>query len=275
MSTEDGPGIRTTVFMKGCPLRCVWCHNPEGISPEHTILYNESKCIKCGTCRNFEGEDRVKNCPAGALVMIGRYCGLDDLVKVIMADSPFYEESGGGVTFSGGECLLQHPFLAEAIPMLKSRGIHVAVDTSGFAPEDVFARIAQLSDLVLFDLKLISDGEHRLYTGQSNGLILRNAVALGKMKVPAWIRIPVIPGMTDSPENIAGIARFVRENMANIERLDLLGYNDLCRADYEKLGVEYPLKDMPRVSRKVMERLKLIAEDSGVGEITISNFEEV
>lgn len=274
MSTEDGPGIRTTVFMKGCPLRCLWCHNPEGLTPEPLLVHNPKKCIGCGTCGNFEGAEKAENCPAGALSLVGRHYQAGELLRIVLADAEFYRDSGGGVTFSGGECLLQHRFLAGFIPRLRACGVHVALDTSGFAGQDVFAGIAQMCDLVLYDLKLISDGEHRRYTGQSNRPILQNAVILGKMRVPVWVRVPVVPGITDAEENIAGIGSFVKAHLPNAERVDLLGYNDLCRADYEKLGMDYPLKDTPRMSREDMERLRLLMlKESGVGEVHISNYE--
>jgi pyruvate formate lyase activating enzyme len=273
MSTEDGPGIRTTVFMKGCPLRCAWCQNPEGLTPDQIIYHDVKKCISCGTCKNFTGADRVKNCPTGSLQAIGKYYGLEELLRVILADRDFYDDSGGGVTFSGGECLLQHRFLAVIIPLLRAEKIHVAIDTSGFAGREAFSDIAGISDLVLFDLKLISEQDHRRYTGQSNAPILENARTLGKMPAPVWIRVPVIPRITDSLDNISGISRFVQENMPNAARVDLLGYNDLCRGDYEKLGIEYPLKDTPRVSRETMSRLKTVMDDTGIGPVNASNYE--
>lgn len=273
LSTEDGPGIRTTVFMKDCPLRCAWCQNPEGLTPDQIIYHEAKKCIGCGTCKGFAGVERVKNCPTGALHAIGKHYGLEELLRVILADRDFYEDSGGGVTFSGGECLLQHRFLTAIIPLLRAEKIHVAVDTSGFAGREAFSAVAKMSDLVLFDLKLISDLDHRRYTGRPNPPILENARILGKLPVPVWIRVPVIPGITDSLENISGISRFVRENMVNVVRVDLLGYNDLCRGDYEKLGMDYPLRDTPRVSREVMERLKAVMEGAGIGPVTISNYE--
>ncbi|MHB8156488.1 MAG: radical SAM protein, partial [Desulfocucumaceae bacterium] len=219
LSTEDGPGIRTTVFMKGCPLRCVWCQNPEGLTPDHIIYHDEKRCIGCGTCKSFTGAEKIKNCPAGALIAIGKYYGLEELLRAILADREFYRDSGGGVTFSGGECLLQHRFLTAIMPLLREEKIHVAIDTSGFAGQEAFTPVAGMSDLVLFDLKLISDRDHLRYTGQSNAPILENARLLGKMPVPVWIRVPVIPGITDSPENISGISRFIRENMANVTRV--------------------------------------------------------
>jgi len=273
MSTEDGPGIRTTVFMKGCPLRCAWCHNPEGLSPEPITLRNSQKCIGCGTCSSYSGAAAVKYCPTGAMSIVGRHYQVDELLQILLADREFYRDSSGGVTFSGGECLSQPRFLAAIIPELQAEKIHVAVDTSGFSAHDVFARIASLADLVLFDLKLFSADEHRRYTGQSNALILENARILGKMPIPVWIRIPIIPGITDSTANIDAISSFVKEYMPNVVRVDLLGYNDLCQADYERLGMAYSLKALSRVSKSTMENLRLIVCEKGINEVYMSNYD--
>jgi len=259
--------------MKGCPLRCIWCHNPEGLSPEPITLRNSQKCIGCGTCNKYTGTAAVKYCPTGAMSIVGRMYQVEELLQILLADREFYSDSGGGVTFSGGECLNQHRFLAAIIPELRSYKIHVAVDTSGFAAHDVFSRIAQLSDLVLFDLKLFSDEEHRRYTGQSNALILENARILGKMQIPVWIRIPIIPGITDSAGNIAPISSFIKEYMPNVVRVDLLGYNDLCKADYARLGLDYSLKDTSRVNLETMENLRLIVSNCGISQVNISNYE--
>lgn len=292
MSTEDGPGIRTNVFMKGCPLSCVWCQNPEGLTDSVHLVHDAARCIGCGRC--------VKNCPTGALAggdsglqfgpacrrcmtcaggcpaaairVIGSRVGLAELVEKLLPDRPFYQHSGGGVTFSGGECLLQHRFLIAIIPGLRAEGIHVCVDTSGFAAPKIFQSVAAEADLVLYDLKLMDDKRHRALTGVSNKTILENAAWLGASGIPAWVRVPVVPGYTDGEENMAAIARFISERMPAVERVDLLGYNDLCVNDYEKLGLDYGLKGTGRVGESDMERLREIMEHCGVTGVTFSNY---
>jgi len=273
LSTEDGPGLRTTIFFKGCPLQCWWCHNPEGIKPEPEVSRNLAKCISCGTCAELTPDLSAEACPTGAYSIIGRQYSLDELMAVSLMDQDFYRHSGGGVTLSGGECLLQHRFLQELIPRLQEAGVKVALDTSGLASSAVFQSVAELVDLVLYDLKLFSEQEHRQYTGQSNRLILENARLLGSMPKPVWVRIPVIPNITDHQGNIEAIGSFIKTYMPNTERIDLLGYNDLCIADYERLGLPYVLTGTPRVTETQMQSLRQILQNSGVKFITCANCE--
>lgn len=293
MSTEDGPGIRTTVFMKGCPLRCLWCQNPEGLSTKPQLVHEPVRCIGCGTCLQncpngalSKGEQGLifgascrlclrcaDNCPARAIRLFGEQVKLGELVKRLLRDKPFYDHSGGGVTFSGGECLLQHRFLRAALAALRSEGIHVCMDTAGYAPPEIFQAAAREADLVLYDLKIMDDARHRLFTGVSNRLILENARWLGSSGIPFWIRVPVVPGHTDSEENIAAMAQFIGEHLGAVKRVDLLGYNDLCRSDYARLHQKYKLEGVPRVSGETMQRLQKIITACGAPLVTISNYE--
>ncbi len=292
MSTEDGPGIRSTVFMKGCPLKCLWCQNPEGLSRQPVLIHEPLRCIGCNSCLENCPQGALRkgerglifgssclrclrcadNCPARAIRVFGEQIELDDLLKRLIRDKPFYKHSGGGVTFSGGECLLQHRFLLAAIPLLKSQGIHVCIDTAGCVSPEIFQAVAREADLVLYDLKIIDDEKHRQFTGLSNVQILENAVWLGGSGVPFWIRVPVVPGYTDSVEDITVMANFIREHLGSVERIDLLGYNDLCTTDYERIGLPYKLKGLPRVEKSAMLRLREIMLTSGARHVTISNY---
>ncbi len=294
MSTEDGPGIRTTVFMKGCPLKCIWCQNPEGLTREIHLVHDRLRCIGCGTCLencptgSITGTEQgllfgsackkclicADGCPANAIKVIGSSITAAELKKIIIQDRPFYDNSGGGVTFSGGECLLQYKFLKSFIPEINKECIHVAIDTAGYSPPEHFTAVAELSDLVLFDLKVMDDREHKKFTGVSNKQILENARLLGRSGVPFWIRIAVIPGCTDSTGNIEAAAAFIEQYMPAVERVDLLGYNDLCRSDYQKLDLNYALNGAGRVKESTMRRFMSIIEGAGVSRVTISNYRE-
>ncbi|MEW5784570.1 MAG: glycyl-radical enzyme activating protein [Bacillota bacterium] len=292
MSTEDGPGIRTTVFMKGCNMRCLWCQNPEGLTTEIHLVHDPRRCIGCGAClencpagavtreaaglRFGDGCRKcrrcVERCPAGAIRAVGERVGMEELLVKLCRDKPFYDCSGGGVTFSGGECLLQQEFIREAVSRLKERGLHVCIDTAGHISPALFRDAVRQADLVLYDLKLIDERRHRALTGVSNRLILENAAWLEKAALPVWVRIPVIPNCTAAPENMAAAARFIKRSMGSVERIDLLGYNDLCAGDYERLRQEYSLKDTARVSESDMEQYRAILAESGVTEIHIANY---
>lgn len=293
MSTEDGPGIRTSVFFKGCPMRCLWCQNPEGLTGEVHLVHEPARCIGCCSCVEVCPNDALKftekgltfstacrkcltcseECPAMALRVIGTEVTLDELQEKLLRDKPFYYNSGGGVTFTGGECLLQHEFISAATLALQDAGVHVCIDTCGFVKPEIFRSVVKDADLILYDLKGIDDNLHKEHTGVSNKLVLENAAWLGSAGLPVWVRIPVIPGYTAAKNIISEMARFVRENMQEaVERIDLLGYNDLCSHDYEKMGFKYTLKDIPRVKESQMTEFCDIMKESGIGNITIANY---
>ncbi len=273
-SVEDGPGIRTTVFMKGCPLRCAWCHNPEGLSavpelvwydvrcigarhclqacPEHALALtaeglriDRQKCSVCGAC--------VEACPAGALEVIGKSWSVDELLGQLLKDEVFYDTSDGGVTFSGGEPMQQVDFLSQVLPRCKAAGLHVALDTCGAVAWERFERILPWVDLVLLDLKIMDARRHRAATGVSNDLIVENARRLAARGMPMWIRTPVIPGYTEDAENIRAIGRFIRESLPTVQRWDLLAYTNLGRPKYHRLDRAYALESAPLLERQHME----------------------
>ena len=210
-SINDGPGIRTTVFFQGCPLQCIWCHNPEGIP---TLL-------------DDNGSDRFLN-------GIKRHTQ-ESLLEEILRDKLFYEESGGGVTFSGGEPLMQAEFLTKLLRKLRKLGIHTAIDTSGYAPEDIFSKVIKLCDLVLFDLKIIDNKKHMLYTGIDNKLIQANLEHLMDSGIPYRIRIPLVNEITANNRNLEQIQHLLTSNKQ--VNIDLLSYHDLGRGKREKMGI--------------------------------------
>jgi pyruvate formate lyase activating enzyme len=279
-STEDGPGIRTTVFLKGCPLHCVWCHNPEGraaapdlmwydvrcigaqeclrVCPEHALALSANgmridreRCTLCGEC--------VDACPAAAFELIGKEWAADQLLAELLKDEVFYETSGGGVTFSGGEPLAQVDFLCELLPLCKDAGLHVALDTCGAAATERYRRVVQWVDLVLYDLKIMDAARLKAATGVSNELILNNVRWLSSQGVPLWIRTPVVPGYSDDPDNIRAIGEFIRDELSTVQRWDLLAYTNLGRPKYHRLDLPYALEDAPLLTRAEMEALWQVA----------------
>lgn len=241
-SLHDGPGIRTTVFLKGCPLRCIWCHNPEGLSPRPE-LFAAAGCRDCGLCRRgCDHEDCrpfgrcLHVCPQGLLRVAGKAWEVEALAEHLLKQADFLTKNGGGITLSGGEPLLQADFCAELLARLRGR-VHLAIETSGYADEDTFRRVTSLCDLVLMDLKLMDADAHRTYTGVDNARILRNAAALKQSGIPHLFRTPLIPGITDTEQNLAAIRAFVGSSPHQT-----LAYNPLAAAKYAGVGREFAYK---------------------------------
>ena len=232
-SYVDGPGIRTTVFFKGCNLNCFWCHNPESKKKHPQMMFFKNKCTGCGKCKEkcqngLEKCDLCGKCtlycPSEAREICGREYTVDEVMKEILKDKPFYETSGGGVTFSGGECMLQIDFLCEILRKCKENGIHTAVDTAGNVPWESFERVLPYTDLFLYDVKCITESLHKKGTGVSNELILQNLQRL-KGKADIIIRVPVIPEFNDDASEQDKIKEFLQQN--NFEKVEYLPYHDM------------------------------------------------
>lgn len=278
-AVNDGPGIRTTVFLKGCPLHCLWCHNPESIYPRPEVAIRADRCIQCGACfevcehgaiERVDGafvtaRERcmrcgrcVDACCSGARELIGREMTSEDVLAEVGRDTVFYDASGGGVTFSGGEPLLQHEFLLSLLVGCRDRAIHTAVDTSGYAAPAVLAAVAETTDLFLYDLKLLDDERHRHFTGVSNRLILENLrrlVAWGKRVV---VRVPLIPGVNDDEANVGGIGSFVA-SVGGVSEVHVLPYHEAGMVKYERLGKIFALDGaVPPTPARTEEAARLL-----------------
>lgn len=232
-AVHDGDGIRTTVFFKGCPLRCIWCHNPEGISSEVQVAFYRHKCISCGRCQN-DGFT-VDNCLGEARVQYGKEMTLEELIQKLLEDREFYENSGGGVTLSGGECLVQADFCAALLSELKKEGINTAVDTCGFVSKATLDKVIPVTDVFLYDLKAYDEDVHIKCTGQSNKIILDNLRYLDSQGKDVEIRIPYVPEYND--DQIEKIAVFL-SSLKHITKVRVLPYHNFARSKYEALNME-------------------------------------
>ncbi len=289
MSTEDGPGIRTTVFFKHCPLKCVWCHNPESILKKKQLEWLEHKCIGCKTCLEtcpngallldekgmHIDRDRcddcglcVEECPSTALHMWGELWDLNDLYYEIQKDKVYYTESKGGITVSGGEPTLQDEFIVSFLEKCKKNEISTALDTCGIARREIYEKILPYTDLILLDIKEIDSKKHKEFTGVPNETILENAIWMAnyieKEKKKLWIRTPLIPNYTATEENVKRIGEFIVNELKNIpERWDLLSFNNLCTSKYDRLDMEWPLKGVPLMKASEIEKLFNLAKSTG------------
>lgn len=240
---HDGPGIRQMVFLKGCPLRCSWCHNPEGLVPYPQMMVSKSNCISCGACEKVCRQNSciacgvcVPVCPLNLRKVVGTRLSSEKLANMVKSKNDYYRKYGGGVTFSGGEPLMQGDFLLEVLDQIP--GTHCALETSGYAAADMFRRVAEHMDYIFLDLKIMDRDKHIKYTGVDNTAILDNAKFLCRQEIPFVIRIPLIPGINDDEENYEQTARFLSGAKALL-RVELLPYNKSAGAKYAMLGVEY------------------------------------
>lgn len=283
-STEDGPGIRTTVFMKGCPLKCRWCANPESQSRERQAAWRSSMCIGCKSCLaacekgavSFRAGgldiDRsicdscgkcVSACPSGAMSFFGRCATADEVFGELLRDKGYYEQSGGGITLSGGECMSQPEFAAAILGLCKKEGIHTAVDTSGVFGRDALDMVSEYTDLFLYDLKHMDEKAHLLLTGTSNRAILQNLKIMSAEGMNIILRIPVIPGANDSDENLMATAEFIAA-LPRRHHVDLLPYHDFGRPKYHMLGMAYPMEGVKKPGELQKEHYLSIFQSCGL-----------
>jgi len=286
MSTEDGPGLRTTLFMKGCSLRCDWCHNPESIDSRPLIQWNSNRCIGCDSCREVcesgalarvQAEGRIKidgssctlcqacvdSCPSGALHLKGEQWQREELLQELLKDRAYFGQEGG-ITLSGGEPLLQAEAALWLLEQIRREGLKTALDTAGLVQTKILLAALEQTDLLLYDLKIYDSEQHRKYTGSGNEQILANLVAAlaeaGRSGTKVWIRTPLVPGVTDRAENIAELARWLGSyGNEQIERWELCAFNNLCENKYLMLDCEWPYRGVTQQKRAALDHLAEIA----------------
>jgi pyruvate formate lyase activating enzyme len=265
-SIHDGPGIRTLVFMKGCPLRCPWCSNPETQFRDAEIAFFEHRCIGCGRCVSvchssaigeigvIEREkcdlcgDCLAACPSKAIRRIGETMSTDQICAEVMNDELFYKNSGGGVTFSGGEPLSQPDFLISTMARLQKAGIHVAIETSGYSDWSVLRKVSEKTDLFYYDIKILDSRRHVTVLGVDNAIILENLSKLSDLRKEIIIRIPIVPGYTDDEDNVTGLMKFAA-SLKRVHKIELLPFHNYGKKKYNSLGRHYTLEGLGTVER--------------------------
>ena len=284
-STEDGPGIRTSFFFKGCPMRCPWCHNPEGLRTTPELIWTDNRCIGAAHCLdacphsalNLSADgvaidrtacdlcgDCIEACPSSAFEIVGKQYSVDELVDEALKDRVFYRKSGGGVTLSGGEVGLQPVFAESFMKKLRQEQIHLALDTCGAIKWEVLQPLVDLADLVLYDIKSMDAKRHQEATGMKLDRVLENALLIAEQQKPMWIRTPIIPGFNDSEENIAHTARFIKDHLPSVERYDLLAFNNTCTTKYQRLGFQWQYSDNEMMAEESMQKLVAVAEQQNL-----------
>lgn len=287
-STKDGDGIRTTVFFKGCPLRCKWCHNPETFSQGFDVMYNSENCTLCGRCVAMckKGAIKIEQgklitdtskciscgecadcCYYNAREISGKSLSADEVSAMIAKDIPFYNESGGGVTFSGGECMLYPDYLLKLLTFCKSRRIHTAIDTSGFVRWESFEKVLPYTDIFLYDIKAFSTDLHEKLTGAPNHLIWENLEKLAERKANINLRIPVIEGCNADLEELERIAE--KTEALGIKKVNILPYHDMGKYKYTKLNMDYEGDSMKTPTQKKLDEIKKIFENHGFTDVKI------
>lgn len=297
-STHDGPGLRTVLFLKGCPLRCAWCQNPESMGLEPEVWWDARRCIGCRACleacpnlaltESARGlalaRERcrrcgtcVEACPSRALAFTSTDWSVERLTREALKDRDYHAAFGGGVTVSGGEPLVQYRAVAELLRRLQHAGVHTALDTCGMAPPQALAAVLPHTHHVLFDIKLLDAGQHRTHTGQPNETILANldaiatAIRNGTSAAALWVRTPLIPGVTAVPENIAAIGRFIQERLLDVvSRWELCAFNNACRGKYQRMGLPWPYAETPLMSQTAAMALRNTALAAGIPAETIA-----
>ncbi len=283
-AVNDGPGFRTNVFLKGCPLKCAWCHNPETIGSKPQIYWKKRLCVQCGACLEVcpngaieppidpalsqaEGSDYYKidfskcdfsmncvnACAYGALEIVGCPQTVDEILEEVESDRPFYDNSGGGMTLSGGEPTCHPDFSKQLLAGAKAKGLHTCLDTNGYCSWEVLEELIKYTDIVLFDLKHVDPEKHKEWTGVDNALIKENLARLVENGVETWVRIPVVPGFNDSIQDHKAAAEFLASLPGKVARIDLLAYHNWCQDKYGWLGLDWSLGGVEATEPSLLE----------------------